>query len=155
VGDETLSGDEVVTPRDRVKALGFVGGGIAVVIGLTIWLFSAVITCGCTTPSAMVVTNRSAVDATLEWQTDGLLGTPIFGSAGTSRVAACEVFTPILQPGATHRVTIRTTQASRAFAFVAPESGDSWPGVFVVIRPDGSIDRSWGGDAGDQPPCGT
>ena len=142
-----------IPPRELSKALALVGGGLVVVAVLLLWLVSALSTCGCTTPPAMEVVNLAAADARIDWQTAGFLGTPLLGSAGSEPIPGCQMYAPPLKPGAAHSVTIATAAASRSFSLVAPAQYDAAAIVWVVIRPDGSIEQVTAAEAPRSPYC--
>lgn len=151
----TEQGATDVPTREFVKALTFVGGAVGVSIGLLLWLFSALVACGCTTPPVMQIVNFSSTTATVDWQTDGLLGTPLLGSSGTAPIPACQAYTPSLEYGSFHRITIVSANEIWSLAFVA-SGGESGAGiVWVVIGPDGSIEQVASATIPAGPDCGT
>lgn len=155
MNEATEPGATHAPTREFVKALTFVGGGVAVSIVLLWWLFSALVICGCTTPPVMQIVNLSSTAATVDWQTDGLLGTPLLGSSGTAPIPACQAYTPSLEHGSSHRVTIVSANGTWSLAFVAPgdESGDAI--VWVVIDPVGSVGQVASATIPAGPYCGT
>lgn len=155
MSETTGPGASDVPKREFVKALTLVGGVVGVSIGLLLWLFSALVACGCVTPPVMQIVNLSTTGATIDWQTDGLLGTPLLGSSGTAPIPACEAYAPPLEPGSSHRVTVVSATGSWSLAFVAPrdESGDGI--VWVVIGRDGSIEQVASATIPAGPHCGS
>ena len=154
MGDVIESGGANIPPREFTKALALVGASLVVLAGLLLWLVSALSACGCTTPPAMEVVNLAAVDARIDWQTAGVLGTPLLGSSGSEPIPACQVYAPPLKPGAAHAVTIVTDAARRSFSLVAPTQYDEAAIVWVVIRPDGSIEQVAAASAPASARCG-
>lgn len=153
MGETTAPGGANPSTGEYVRALALIGGGLALVAATLVWLFSALVACGCTTPPAMGIVNQASAEAIFEWQTDGLFGTPLLGSSGTVPIPACAAYTPALDPRSSHQVTIVTAAGTQSLQLVA-RAGRNEPGPQLVIRPDGSIERAWDAVSPEGPACG-
>ena len=94
-------------------------------------------TCGCTTPPDLVIVNQSHAVASVDWETRGLLGTPLLRAGGHVDAAACEVSSWSLDRGGV-TATVGSGTATRTERFTI--SGDTDRSArFLLINSRGQI----------------
>lgn len=95
------------------------------------------IACGCSSPPDLVVVNRTHQAVTVDWQTGGLLGTPLFGAQGSIHADACAVTSWGLATGDV-TATVRVGNATRTIRFSVARGSERQP-RFVAVEATGSI----------------
>ena len=135
-------GDSATTPTGRQYAygLGFVAVFLALVVGSPIWLFVTSNTCGCVTPSDLVLYNADARPVTVSWSHPGLFGTPLLGHAETLEVAACTTADVGLTVGHDD-VSIESSSATTGIAVDVPEGHGGYDIPILLVHPGGAIER--------------
>ncbi len=92
--------------------------------------------CGCAEPADLVVVNQSRAPAGLDWETPGVLGTPLFRAGGHIDAAACGVSSWPLADG---EVSITASSADTRTVHVTVSGGDGAPAVFPLIDARGHV----------------
>ena len=113
-----------------IGVLGIVAGAFAL----------ANATCACTTPPDLIIVNQSHAVASVDWETAGLLGTPLLRSGGHIDAAACEVSSWNLDPGNV-TTTVGSRTATRTAHFTVTGRMDR-PAHFLLIDAQGQISDS-------------
>jgi hypothetical protein len=92
--------------------------------------------CGCTTPATVVVVNHSSGDAVIEWQSAGLMGTPLFRTSGRETARACESSGLAVAAGeVSATVSVGARRQSVALAIADRQKPSAW----VVVDAEGRI----------------
>lgn len=122
--------------------------GAVSVVGLTL----AMAGCDRAAPSVGMVrvVNESRAEASIHWQSPGLLGTQVFGGSGTEPILPCASYTRGFADG-DQSIVITTKVASRSFVLEARSTRPTTRSL--VIRPDGAIEETTETDLPASPYC--
>jgi hypothetical protein len=138
-----MSEETTVQHADGPATRQYVYGLLFIVALMAIGTFVAAFAlaqgaCACTTPTDLVIVNRSATAAGVEWRAAaGLLGTPLFPVAGQGDAPACQASSWGLDKGAIW-VTV-TVGGERRTTDVHVPSGRGQPSAWILIDAQGRI----------------
>ena len=128
-------------PGRRLLVIPFalLGVVVALLIAIAAVPLAAWPSCGCTSPTDLVVANYAHEDASVNWQGAGLFGTPVLDVSGSQTAPACTISLFTLRQGSVD-VSIRDASDALSVQLNVPRgAGRSVHKAIIVIGADGQI----------------